>query len=136
MNHPVKVAERCADPRHPLDGRLEVGFGKGGTQQESGTFGYQIDELRPMIAESMRLIPRFWLEDVVEHHGEYVDVPPRPIHPKPLQDPHPPLYMACTHDDSLGDAGRPRDRRAGARLRRPRAAWREEPHLPRGVRQA
>ena len=57
-----------------------------------------------MIDESMRLIPRFWLEDVVEHHGEYVDVPPRPVHPKPLQDPHPRLYMACTHEESLGEA--------------------------------
>ncbi len=104
MNHPVKVAERCATLDILSNGRLEVGFGKGGTQQESGTFGYQIDEIRPMIAESMRLIPRFWLEDIVEHHGEYVDVPPRPVHPKPLQDPHPRLYMACTHQESLGEA--------------------------------
>lgn len=58
-----------------------------------------------MIDEAMRLIPRFWLEDVVEHRGTYINVPPRPIHPKPLQDPHPPLYMACTHNDSLVEAG-------------------------------
>lgn len=111
MNHPVKVAERCATLDILSDGRLEVGFGKGGTQQESGTFGYQIDSIRPMIAESMRLIPRFWMEDVVEHHGEYIDVPPRPVHPKPLQSPHPRLYMACTHQDSLVDAA---DRGIGA----------------------
>ena len=104
MNHPVKVAERCATLDILSDGRLEIGFGKGGTQQESGTFGYQIDSIRPMIAESMRLIPRFWMEDVVEHHGEYIDVPPRPVHPKPLQSPHPRLYMACTHQDSLAEA--------------------------------
>jgi alkanesulfonate monooxygenase SsuD/methylene tetrahydromethanopterin reductase-like flavin-dependent oxidoreductase (luciferase family) len=105
MNHPVKVAERCATLDILSDGRLEVGFGKGGTQQESGTFGYDIDTLRPMIEESMRLIPRFWVEDIVEHHGTYIDVPSRPIHPKPLQDPHPRLYMACTHNESLADAG-------------------------------
>jgi alkanesulfonate monooxygenase SsuD/methylene tetrahydromethanopterin reductase-like flavin-dependent oxidoreductase (luciferase family) len=104
MNHPVKVAERCATLDILSDGRLEIGFGKGGTQQESGTFGYQIDSIRPMIAESMRLIPRFWMEDVVEHHGEYIDVPPRPVHPKPLQSPHPRLYMACTHQESLSEA--------------------------------
>ncbi len=105
MNHPVKVAERCATLDILSDGRLEVGFGKGGTQQESGTFGYDITKLRPMIEESMRLIPRFWVEDVVEHHGEYIDVPARPVHPKPLQEPHPRLYMACTHEESLADAG-------------------------------
>src|SRR6201999_2262752 len=65
MNHPVKVAERCATLDILSDGRLEVGFGKGGTQQESGTFGYQIDSIRPLIAESMGLIPRFWLVGLV-----------------------------------------------------------------------
>jgi alkanesulfonate monooxygenase SsuD/methylene tetrahydromethanopterin reductase-like flavin-dependent oxidoreductase (luciferase family) len=105
MNHPVKVAERCAALDILSGGRLHVGFGKGGTQQEAGTFGYQLEDLPPMIDEAMRLVPRFWMEDVVEHHGRFIDVPPRPVHPKPLQDPHPPLYMACTHNDSLHDAG-------------------------------
>lgn len=105
MNHPVKVAERCAALDILSGGRLHVGFGKGGTQQEAGTFGYQIADLPPMIDEAMRLVPRFWMEDVVEHHGQFIDIPPRPVHPKPLQDPHPPLYMACTHDDTLNDAG-------------------------------
>lgn len=105
MNHPVKVAERCAALDILSGGRLHVGFGKGGTQQEAGTFGYELEALRPMIDEAMRLVPRIWVEDVVEHHGTYVDLPPRPIHPKPLQDPHPPLYMACTHNDTLEDAG-------------------------------
>lgn len=105
MNHPVKVAERCATLDILSGGRLQVGFGKGGTQQEAGTFGYQLEDLKPMIDEAMRLVPRFWVEDVVEHHGEFIDIPPRPIHPKPLQDPHPPLYMACTHNESLVDAG-------------------------------
>jgi alkanesulfonate monooxygenase SsuD/methylene tetrahydromethanopterin reductase-like flavin-dependent oxidoreductase (luciferase family) len=105
MNHPVKVAERCATLDILSGGRLHVGFGKGGTQQEAGTFGYQLEELKPMIDEAMRLVPRFWVEDVVEHHGTFIDVPPRPIHPKPFQDPHPPLYMACTHNESLADAG-------------------------------
>jgi alkanesulfonate monooxygenase SsuD/methylene tetrahydromethanopterin reductase-like flavin-dependent oxidoreductase (luciferase family) len=105
QNHPVKVAERCATLDILSGGRLHVGFGKGGTQQEAGTFGYQLADLPPMIEESMRLIPRFWTEEMVEHHGRFIDIPPRPIHPKPLQDPHPPLYMACTHADTLLAAG-------------------------------
>ena len=105
QNHPVKVAERCATLDILSGGRLHVGFGKGGTQQEAGTFGYDLADLPPMIEESMRLVPRIWMEDVIEHHGQFIDIPPRPIHPKPLQYPHPPLYMACTHDDTLLDAG-------------------------------
>ena len=105
MNHPVKVAERCATLDILSNGRLHVGFGKGGTQQEAGTFGYEKDDLPPMIEEAMYLVPRFWVEDEVEHHGRFIDVPPRPIHPKPLQDPHPPLYQACTQTATLVDAG-------------------------------
>jgi alkanesulfonate monooxygenase SsuD/methylene tetrahydromethanopterin reductase-like flavin-dependent oxidoreductase (luciferase family) len=105
MNHPVKVAERCAMLDILSNGRLHVGFGKGGTEQEAGTFGYSKAELAPMIEEAMRLVPRIWTEEIVEHHGEFIDLPPRPIHPKPLQDPHPPLYMACTQTSTLVDAG-------------------------------
>lgn len=105
MNHPIKVAERCATLDILSGGRLEVGFGKGGTEQEAGAFGYTRADLPPMIKESMYLVPRFWTEDVVEHHGEFIDIPPRPVHPKPLQTPHPRLYLACTNDGTLVDAG-------------------------------
>jgi alkanesulfonate monooxygenase SsuD/methylene tetrahydromethanopterin reductase-like flavin-dependent oxidoreductase (luciferase family) len=105
QNHPVKVAERCAALDILSGGRLHVGFGKGGTQQEAGTFGYDLADLPPMIKEAMYLVPRLWMEDNWEYKGKFIDIAPRPIHPKPLQDPHPPLYMACTHDETLNDAG-------------------------------
>jgi alkanesulfonate monooxygenase SsuD/methylene tetrahydromethanopterin reductase-like flavin-dependent oxidoreductase (luciferase family) len=105
QNHPVKVAERCAALDILSGGRLHVGFGKGGTQQEAGTFGYDLADLPPMIKEAMYLVPRIWMEDNWEYKGQFIDIAPRPIHPKPLQDPHPPLYMACTHDETLNDAG-------------------------------
>jgi alkanesulfonate monooxygenase SsuD/methylene tetrahydromethanopterin reductase-like flavin-dependent oxidoreductase (luciferase family) len=106
MNHPVKIAERCAALDILSNGRLHVGFGKGGTQQEAGTFGYRLEDLPPMITEAMYLVPRLWVEHPFPgFQGEFVDVPPRPVHPRPLQDPHPPLYMACTHNDTLEIAG-------------------------------
>jgi alkanesulfonate monooxygenase SsuD/methylene tetrahydromethanopterin reductase-like flavin-dependent oxidoreductase (luciferase family) len=106
MNHPVKIAERCAALDILSNGRLHVGFGKGGTQQEAGTFGYNVDDLPPMITEAMYLVPRLWTEHPFQgFEGEFVSVPPRPIHPRPLQDPHPPLYMACTHNETLETAG-------------------------------
>src|SRR5207248_11179732 len=105
-NHPVKIAERCAALDILSNGRLHVGLGKGGTQQEAGTFGYRLEDLPPMITEAMYLVPRLWTETPFQGFaGEFVSVPPRPIHPLPLQDPHPPLYMACTHNDTLDVAG-------------------------------
>ena len=105
MNHPVKIAERIAMLDILSEGRLHFGVGKGGTQQEAGTFGYDLAELRPMIDEAMYLIPKIMVEDEIEHHGRFIDIPRRPIHPKPLQVPHPPMYLACTHNESLQTAG-------------------------------
>ncbi len=106
MNHPIKVAERIATLDLLSKGRLHFGVGKGGTQQEAGSFGYDLETLQPQIDESMYLIPRMFVEDEIEHHGEYIEIPKRPIHPKPHQDPHPPMYLACTRSESLETAGR------------------------------
>lgn len=105
MNHPIKVAERIATLDLLSKGRLHFGVGKGGSQQEAGAFGYDLEKLAPQIEESMHLIPRMFVEDEIEHHGKYIDIPPRPIHPKPYQDPHPPMYLACTRMESLEIAG-------------------------------
>jgi alkanesulfonate monooxygenase SsuD/methylene tetrahydromethanopterin reductase-like flavin-dependent oxidoreductase (luciferase family) len=105
MNHPIKVAERVATLDILSKGRVNFGMGKGGTQQEAGAFGYQLADLQPMIDESMYLIPRLFVEDAVEHDGIHIKMPLRPVHPKPYQQPHPRLYMACTRADTLVAAG-------------------------------
>lgn len=105
MNHPVKVAERIATLDLLSHGRVHFGVGKGGTQQESGTFGYDLATLNPQIDEAMYLIPKIMTQDEIEHDGEFVKIPKRPVHPKPYQDPHPPMYLACTNTDTLARAG-------------------------------
>jgi len=105
MNHPIKVAERIATLDILSKGRVQFGMGKGGSQQEAGAFGYQLSELQPMIDESMKLIPRMFVEEETEHQGQFIKMPKRPIHPKPYQNPHPPLYMATTNPVSLAAAG-------------------------------
>lgn len=106
MNHPVKVAERIATLDILSGGRVHFGMGKGGTQQEAGTFGYDLTQLQPMIDEAMYLIPKIMTQDEIEHEGTYITIPRRPIHPKPVQKPHPPLYYACTREATLELAGR------------------------------
>jgi alkanesulfonate monooxygenase SsuD/methylene tetrahydromethanopterin reductase-like flavin-dependent oxidoreductase (luciferase family) len=105
MNHPIKVAERVATLDILSKGRVNFGVGKGGTQQEAGAFGYDLNALQPMIDESMYLIPKIFMEEEIEHDGTYIKIPRRPIHPKPYQQPHPRMYMACTRADSLVTAG-------------------------------
>lgn len=105
MNHPVKVAERIATLDILSKGRVQFGIGKGGSQQESGTFGYDLSELQPQIDEMMYLIPKIMTQDTIEHDGKYVKIPKRPIHPKCAQKPHPKMYMACTKPETIAVAG-------------------------------
>jgi len=39
-----------------------------------------------------------WQDEIFEHTSDLINVPPRPILPKPAQSPHPPLFMACTRE--------------------------------------
>src|SRR5262249_13639876 len=105
MNHPVKVAERIAMLDILSKGRVDFGIGKGGTIQEAGAFQTSMEEIPAMLEESARIIPRMWREDVFEHRSALIDIPPRPILPKPVQQPHPPMYLACTRESTLNQAG-------------------------------
>jgi alkanesulfonate monooxygenase SsuD/methylene tetrahydromethanopterin reductase-like flavin-dependent oxidoreductase (luciferase family) len=105
MNHPIKVAERVATLDILSRGRLHFGVGKGGTVQETGAFDTPLDMVTPQVDESMYMIPKMWMQEVFEHHSDLINIPPRPIHPKPFQDPHPPMYMACTREEALSIAG-------------------------------
>ena len=105
MNHPIKVAERVATLDILSRGRLHFGVGKGGTRQETGAFDTPMDMVTPQVDESMYMIPKMWMQEVFEHKSDRITVPPRPIHPKPFQDPHPPMYMACSKPESVMIAG-------------------------------
>ena len=105
MNHPIKVAERIATLDLLSKGRVHFGVGKGGSQQEAGAYGYDLKALQPLIDESMYLIPKMFVQDEIEATGEHIKIPPRPIHPKPFQSPHPPMYLACTNPETLVRAG-------------------------------
>ena len=105
MNHPIKVAERIGMLDILSKGRVHFGIGKGGTPTEAGAFGYELSELTEAVDEATYLIPKLMTEQHIEHYGKHVTIPGREIWPKPYQYPHPPMYMACSREDSLNVAG-------------------------------
>lgn len=105
-NHPIRAAEQAATLDLLSQGRLEFGSGRSATSTELGGFGIDPANTREMWAESLELIIKAWTEETVEHHGKWFDQPPRVMVPKPLQDPHPPLWMSCTSPDSHEIAAR------------------------------
>jgi alkanesulfonate monooxygenase SsuD/methylene tetrahydromethanopterin reductase-like flavin-dependent oxidoreductase (luciferase family) len=104
-NHPIRAAEQAATLDLLSRGRLEFGTGRSATAAELGGFGIDPAETRDMWRESLELILKAWQDPLVEHHGKYFSQVARPMVPKPLQSPHPPLWMSCTSPESHEVAG-------------------------------
>ncbi|MEO5826652.1 MAG: LLM class flavin-dependent oxidoreductase [Gemmatimonadales bacterium] len=107
FNHPARVAERIATLDLLSGGRVEWGTGESGTRLELEGFGVDFVDKRPMWAEAVRECVRMQcLEPYPGYQGSYFSMPPRNVLPKPLQQPHPPLWAACSNRDSLKLAAR------------------------------
>jgi len=102
FNHPVRSAEMAATLDILSRGRLEMGVGRSITNDELGGFGVDTADSRPMLDEVLPEIVRMWTEDEYPgFQGKYFSMPPRKVLPKPVQEPHPPLWMACTQPASF-----------------------------------
>lgn len=105
-NHPIRAAEQAATLDLLSNGRLEFGSGRSGTLVELGGFNIDPAQTRGMWEEALRLIVDAWTEPRVSHSGEFFQVPERPVIPKPLQGPHPPLWMSATSPTTHELAGK------------------------------
>jgi alkanesulfonate monooxygenase SsuD/methylene tetrahydromethanopterin reductase-like flavin-dependent oxidoreductase (luciferase family) len=102
FNHPVRSAEMAAVLDIMSKGRLEMGVGRSLTTAELGGFEISPDESRPMLDEVLPELVKMWtLDEYPGFTGKYFSMPPRKVLPKPIQKPHPPLWMACTQPASF-----------------------------------
>jgi alkanesulfonate monooxygenase SsuD/methylene tetrahydromethanopterin reductase-like flavin-dependent oxidoreductase (luciferase family) len=101
-NHPARVAERIATLDLVSEGRLEFGTGETSSDMELGGFMIPREQKRAMWEESIQAICRMFVEvPFAGHNGEYLNMPPRNVVPKPAQKPHPPLWVACSRRDTI-----------------------------------
>jgi alkanesulfonate monooxygenase SsuD/methylene tetrahydromethanopterin reductase-like flavin-dependent oxidoreductase (luciferase family) len=103
-NHPIRVAERAAMLDVLSGGRLDLGAGRGATLQEMSAMGVEPSRTYAEVEEALRMIGSMWRGENGESfawHGELLKVDERPILPRPVQMPHPPLYLACTKTDTV-----------------------------------
>jgi len=105
-NHPVRAAEAAATVDVLSKGRLEFGTGRSGTRTEMEGFGIQPNETRAMWEEALDVVIGCWTEDEFSWDGEYFKLPPRGVVPKPMQQPHPPLWGATSSSESHEIVGR------------------------------
>jgi alkanesulfonate monooxygenase SsuD/methylene tetrahydromethanopterin reductase-like flavin-dependent oxidoreductase (luciferase family) len=104
-NHPIRVAERVAMLDILSAGRVNWGSGKSASRTEQGAFEIDPAELDSQWCEAIEMIPRMWRSDVFEWQGRHFQIPPTAILPKPVQRPHPPVYVACSRPETVAAAG-------------------------------
>ena len=100
-NHPARVAEKIATLDLVSDGRVELGLGEGASVTELHPFNLRFRDKRDVWEDAVRCtLPMFWNHGW-EYDGEYFKFPLRAVVPKPLQKPHPPLWIACSQLDTI-----------------------------------
>ena len=102
FNHPARVAERIAMLDLVSGGRVDFGSGESSSEAELGGFGVPYAEKRDAWIEGLEVAIRCMTETPFTGvDGRYVTLPPRNVVPKPVQAPHPPLWVACSRRDTI-----------------------------------
>jgi alkanesulfonate monooxygenase SsuD/methylene tetrahydromethanopterin reductase-like flavin-dependent oxidoreductase (luciferase family) len=87
-------------------GRLDVGLGSGWAPHEFAAVGATFARRGAQTAEYVAALRALWADDPVEFHGEFTDVPPARMLPKPVQRPAPPILLGGSADVALRRVGR------------------------------
>ena len=104
INHPLRAAERAALLDNLSGGRLEVGLARSGGR-EWETFNVSEDASVDDLVELTEMLPRAWQDEEFSWNGKHWTVPERTVLPKPVQQPHPPLWHTCSSPPSFARAG-------------------------------
>jgi len=135
VNHPARVAERVSTLDLISNGRVEFGTGESSSVGELGGFGIDPADKRTMWEEALEVSIRCMIEEpFTGFKGQHIEMPPRNVVPKPLQKPHPPVWVACTRPASVQMAAQRGLVRVEFRLHRTRTADGASQRVLQGVR--
>jgi alkanesulfonate monooxygenase SsuD/methylene tetrahydromethanopterin reductase-like flavin-dependent oxidoreductase (luciferase family) len=101
-SHPARIASRIATLDLVSNGRVEFGTGESASRLELEGYGVDPKEKRAMWRESTEQVCNMLAMDPYPgYEGRYFSMPCRNVVPKPVQRPHPPLWLACSNRDTI-----------------------------------
>jgi alkanesulfonate monooxygenase SsuD/methylene tetrahydromethanopterin reductase-like flavin-dependent oxidoreductase (luciferase family) len=106
LHHPVDLAEELAVLDVVSGGRLDVGIGRGGTLQDYQTFQSDREDARARVEEGIALMRQSWSGAPFDFQGRFHSAERLHVRPRPVQRPHPPLFIASNSEDSVLSAAR------------------------------
>jgi alkanesulfonate monooxygenase SsuD/methylene tetrahydromethanopterin reductase-like flavin-dependent oxidoreductase (luciferase family) len=106
LYHPVLLAEEIATLDVVTEGRLVFGVGLGYRPEEFGYLDVPFRERAARLEESLLLMQQLWTEDEVDFHGRFWTLEGVKPHLKPVQKPHPPIWIGAHSLAGARRAGR------------------------------
>jgi alkanesulfonate monooxygenase SsuD/methylene tetrahydromethanopterin reductase-like flavin-dependent oxidoreductase (luciferase family) len=107
FNHPLRTASDFALVDILSHGRLDFGIGRAYQPHEFRGIGVPMECSREMFNEGTDIILKAWTEHRFSFHGEFWTIPESvEVLPKPIQQPHPPIYQATISPESFDQAAR------------------------------
>jgi probable F420-dependent oxidoreductase len=91
---PIQLARRLASLDVLSNGRVLVGVGAGWSRDEFEAAGTPFERRGARCDEFLRAMIELWTKDPVKFDGEFYHIPESMVGPKPVQKPHPPIYVA------------------------------------------
>ena len=92
-HNPVILAREFATLDVLSEGRITCGFGIGSLKDEYQVANIPFKHRSKRADEFLQILKRIWTDEVIEFKGEFYDIPASKIGPKPVQKPHPPIYL-------------------------------------------
>ena len=116
VHHPILFAKQLASIDFYSGGRLIIGAGVGWNRIECEVMGGNFDRRWGQAKETIQIMRKLWSEEVVEFHGEFYDVPPVSLAPKPKSTPWPPVLLPGPSFDAGEPVDSPRSQAAFKRI--------------------
>ena len=101
MYHPLRLIEEVCMLDQLNGGRSGLGVGKGISPIELAMYGVDPERSSDQFSEALEVLLEGLTSDVLTHHGEYYSFDGVPMTLKPLQQPHPPLWMGIGSPDRV-----------------------------------
>jgi alkanesulfonate monooxygenase SsuD/methylene tetrahydromethanopterin reductase-like flavin-dependent oxidoreductase (luciferase family) len=105
FHHPLRLAAEAAMLDSLSKGRFDFGIGKGVRPNEFAKFGLNFDESTAMTEEAVEIVLKAWTEERLSHFGRYWSFPELSLRPRIYQQPHPPLHMVASREESVARVG-------------------------------
>jgi probable F420-dependent oxidoreductase len=98
---PLQMAKTLATLDQLSQGRLIFGAALGSNTQNYPAYGIAAERRLRRFLEGLALIKKLWTEERVSHDGEYWQLRNERLEPKPIQKPHPPIWLGGSHPNAL-----------------------------------